>query len=239
MTGSSRIFISYARADERIARAIFDRLSDAGLEPWLDLREMSLGDSIAGGIDEALGDASYLLLLVSRASMSSKWVDREWKAALASPGTVIVPVLLDDTTPPNLLRDLLRADLRGDEEAGIEELVKFFAKETETGRRVPFRGEEGTRVLRKMSRRQLRLVALHCIDEVALQAFCFDAAIDPRSLHGTSVHEKVLSLLHLAGREDLLASFAEWLELEHARCVAARLRELDEISDWKLGEAAS
>lgn len=235
MGNGSRIFISYARADERIARQLFDRLAAAGLQPWLDLREMALGDSIAGGIGAALSEASYLLLLVSHAAMESRWVDIEWKAALASPGTVIIPILVDDTEAPILLRDRIHADLRQDVAAGIEQVVMFFARETRVPPKTAMRGPDAAYALSKVSRRILRLVALHCVDDTSLKAFCFDAQIDPGALAGASLHEKILSLLHRAGQDGVVADFADWLELERDLCVKARLRELEKSPQWNLG----
>ena len=89
------------------------------------------------------------------------------------------------------------------------------------------------------SRRKVRLVALACIDDAALNAFCFDAGIDPRSLAGASLHDKVVALLHRADREDLLDSFIEWIELEHGRCVAAQLKRLASSSDWRICPSAA
>lgn len=226
---SAIIFISYSHPDASIAQRIASALEFAGLAPWIDQQEIQPGDSFIEGMSEGLGEASYVLLLLSRAAAVSKFVNREWMSALASKTITLVPVLLDDAEVPMLLRDIVYIDLRHDLEAGIARVVEFFRRET---RQPSVRLLRSTALLTTASRRQLRLVAMRCLDEAGLRGFCFDSDIDPNRLGGASVNERLLSLLHLVANEGLADRFAEWLEAERERCVRKSIEQLQTLPSW-------
>ena len=171
----ARIFISYSRTDADAARDISRTLSQAGLEPWLDTVEIGPGDSFLERMNEGLREASYVLLLLSNASLTSRWVTREWMSAMASGRTVIVPILLENVEPPPLLRDILYIDFR-DRSRGGEQLLSFFRKElrplitTEPVRRP--RGGVSPDIIRTLTLREIRMIAVACLTDEALSAFC-------------------------------------------------------------------
>jgi hypothetical protein len=157
-------------------------------------------------------------------------------SALASNGTVVIPVLLDDSRAPALLRDIVNFDLRQDRRAGLERIEAFFRRESDEVS-APTRGRDRWS-LRACTRRQLRLVAMRCLDDTALKSFCFDAGIDHGSLKGASVHDQLVSLMHLVSLEGLLERFAVWLEAEKDSCVKHQLTRLrsTELWEWDVSE---
>lgn len=227
----TRVFISHSTVDAVVAQEIATALDSAGLSPWIDSREIRPGDSFLERMNQGISEASYVLLLWSEAAALSHWVMREWMSAAASRGTVVIPVLLDDSERPALLRDIVYIDLRRDRQAGIAALLDFFRRET-SPLRPPSAVRDGGLSLRNASRRQIRLVALRCLDETGLRSFCFDAGLDPGSLAGASLHEKLVSLLHMAATEGLLLRFADWLETERYRCVRYQVDELRQQPAW-------
>jgi hypothetical protein len=122
---NTRIFVSYSHRDQEVARQIVLTLKKEGLKPWLDEEEIGPGDSFIEGMNRGLGDASYVLLLLSTASVNSFWVSREWMAELATRATVVVPIVLDDCDVPPLLRDIVHFDLRNDRASGVQKIVDF------------------------------------------------------------------------------------------------------------------
>jgi len=96
------LFLSYAREDEATARAIashLERLEDGGIaRTWFD-RDLGPGDSWEPRIEEELGSADLILVLVSQEFLAPGFAhDRELgliKAAGAR-GARVVPVVLDD-----------------------------------------------------------------------------------------------------------------------------------------------
>jgi len=225
------IFISHSHQDAAVARDIAEALEHAGLKPWIDQCEIKPGDSLIGKMDQGLSEASYVLLLLSREANASHWVRREWMSGLANRQIVLVPLLLDNSSVPAILRDIVYIDLRQDRQAGIERIVEFF--QLEQRRISPLTTRRADFSLMNASRRQLRLLAMRCLDQLGLQSFCFDADLDWGSLGGASVHEKLVSLLHAAALEGLLPRFAQWLETERERCVKHQLRELEDQPAWK------
>lgn len=228
-----------------MATAIANSLQDMGVTAWLDEREISPGDSFLAQMNAGLGTAGYVLLLVSTAAHASRWVSREWLAALANEDTVLIPVLLDDSGLPPLLKDIVYVDARRDRAVAILEIGQFFEKErglAQTKERMLrdlVRGAGGRSrdpPLIPLTRRQLRMVAAHCLDRQGLEAFCFDAEINPNDLRGESVNEKLVDLLHNVSRDGLLDDFSRWLEFERSRCVQHQVGTLSRTPGWAWGD---
>lgn len=134
MTGAAA-FISYARADAEAATALAAELEAVGLPVWLDTEALEPGHNWVAEIERGLEEAGYLLLLLSAAALSSRWVEREWTTMLArqlggKAGGVVIPLRLAPVTLPALLRPLQAIDLFPDFEAGLRSLVGFLLRET-------------------------------------------------------------------------------------------------------------
>jgi len=125
----AKIFISYSHADRGTAEDLATRLRNAGAEVWLDKWEIGLGDSILWRINDGISTSDFLVVLLSKASVSSKWVKEELAEAgvlLAERGAFILPVLLEDCEVPLFLRHRRYANFgRNPEEAFSEILAKL------------------------------------------------------------------------------------------------------------------
>jgi hypothetical protein len=217
------IFVSYSTQDVEAANQVVSNLEAMGLKPWLASREVRPGESFVKAINSALGDAGYVLLLISRASMGSPWVEREWMAALSRREMVLLPIRLDDTPLPPLLNDLLFIDFRVP--AGATALQGFFSRELSPAvekTRDPTPGP----ALAGATRRELRLSIQRCLDRLAFRELLFDLEIEEDSLPGESLHEKILFLLHAAERRVVLAQLIDHVERDHAPCIRAQLVKL-------------
>ena len=237
-SSSPRVFISYTRADTDIAERIVNTLNGIGMDPWMDTTEIRPGDSFIEKMNEGLTKASYVLLLLSQASLSSKWVSREWMATLAEDKSVLLPLLVEDCDVPPILKDIVYFDLRHDLEKGLDQLISFFKGETALA--LPNRAVKGSSAkpkgLHGVSRRHLRLLALRCLTETNLNSFLFDAQISSGALKGNSLHEKITYLLMDLSNQGILTEFADWFNLEPTcgRCIAAGLKELTDDMPWAL-----
>lgn len=232
-----RIFISYAHEDAGVAGRIVEALRLAGLEPWIDQSEIRLGDSFVEKMNAGVGEASYVVFLASNASAQSRWVRREWMSALAREGTVLLPLQLERGAIPPLLKDLVHIDFTSGVDAGIQSLLEFFQRESRpaTVETAVYRSAAAERVsLRGCSRRELRLVAQGCVDDAAFQAFLFDSGIEPGRVVGHSMHERLVSLLHLAASEGGLEEFSDWLGRERPKCVELQLAKVRSEPSWRL-----
>jgi hypothetical protein len=123
-------FLSYNHQDKDEARRLGGQLTFAGARIWFDDWEVQAGDSIPGKVNEALASMDTLLLVWSENANRSKWVRRELETAITrsteEDGLRVIPVLLDGTPLPALLRPLKWVDLRdGDLGRAVNEIMGF------------------------------------------------------------------------------------------------------------------
>ena len=118
-----RVFLSYARKDVDSARAFADALGGAGHEVWWDHR-LRAGSRFAWDITNALSNAEAVVVLWSRHSVESAWVQDE--AAEGLNGSRLVPVTLDGTMPPLGFRQY-HAIAMNDWRCGLETFEPLFA----------------------------------------------------------------------------------------------------------------
>jgi DNA-binding transcriptional LysR family regulator len=128
--GSTLVFLSYSHSDIEFANKLGQDLEGIGLSVWQDCKEIRPGDSISRRIEKALDTSDYFLLVLSTASISSDWVDREYRMALnlqlEKGKPCIIPICLHDVNPPSLLRDIRYVDFVKDYTRGWMELARFF-----------------------------------------------------------------------------------------------------------------
>lgn len=123
------VFLSYSHEDKEIVIAISSGLREKGIDIWIDEEGIRTGDSIMTKVSKGIDSADFLAVFISKKSMESNWTRKELDIAMArrlsvSGGAVILPILLDDTEVPALLRDVMYLDLRDrDVSRGIEQLV--------------------------------------------------------------------------------------------------------------------
>lgn len=75
-TGEGHVFVSYARPDELWARAVIERLEAVGFKTWWD-GLIPGGERFGSQIAEALDSASAVVVLWSKNSLKSDWVQDE------------------------------------------------------------------------------------------------------------------------------------------------------------------
>ena len=103
----AEIFLSYARQDERLAKALSRELEAAGLDVWLDLYSLEGGDEWEPQIEAAIHEADvFIACLSSRSIADDCFVWKELERALArhAAGELrLVPVCFDDCAIPEAL----------------------------------------------------------------------------------------------------------------------------------------
>ena len=104
------LFVSYARSDLNRALPLVDLVrqelaaSTIDVELWMDIANLSPGQSWDGEIAAALRECVGLLVFVSPESMSSGWVGREIGSLLTHDDRLIIPIILEHVPSlPNLL----------------------------------------------------------------------------------------------------------------------------------------
>jgi tetratricopeptide (TPR) repeat protein len=95
------IFISYAREDAVIARSLAVAIESRGLTIWLDTK-LKAGEPLQA-INQALRSSGAVIVLLSTASLSSRWLRREVDAALhALPRDCVFPIAVGKVDVQNL-----------------------------------------------------------------------------------------------------------------------------------------
>jgi hypothetical protein len=95
-----KIFISYSSKDQKFADRLYADLQNKGVRCWLATEDLKIGDRIRVGIDEAIRLHDKLMLVLSKHSVVSDWVEQEVETALErerrEKRTVLFPIRLDD-----------------------------------------------------------------------------------------------------------------------------------------------
>lgn len=120
-------FICHATSDKPIARKIARELGRHGVSVWLDEHAIRVGASLFEAIQQGLEQADFVIVALSKQSLTRPWVKRELRAALTleveRDADVILPVLLDRVSVPLFLRDKKYADMSSGFERGMRELL--------------------------------------------------------------------------------------------------------------------
>ena len=94
-------FISYASKDHAFAERLHADLQNKGVRCWFAPEDMKIGDRLRPRIDETIRVYDKLLLVLSKTSVASQWVEQEVETALArerqQSTTVLFPVRIDNT----------------------------------------------------------------------------------------------------------------------------------------------
>jgi putative cell wall-binding protein len=103
MTESPPVFLSYGSPDRQRVLPFYDFLISRGIEAWVDVKELRVGQNWDFEIKRALRRASIIIVFISNTSIDRRgYVQREIKAALdrASEKLIddiyLIPVILDD-----------------------------------------------------------------------------------------------------------------------------------------------
>lgn len=127
------VFISYSSRDKEFARKLASDLASYGIKPWIDEWEIHVGDSIVEKINDGIRESDYLIVVLSEASVKSKWVQEEIKAAFAKnpeeANRVLIPVILEDVEIPLFIRDIKYVDFAKQKyQDGLDEIVRSISK---------------------------------------------------------------------------------------------------------------
>jgi hypothetical protein len=110
------VFLSHNHRDKDFVRSLAAQLRLVGVDVWLDEWEIEPGDRIPTKISSALELAETVVVIWSANAAASRWVDAELASALeadlSSGSSRVVPVRLDDTPLPALLRSVAWIDGR-------------------------------------------------------------------------------------------------------------------------------
>jgi tetratricopeptide (TPR) repeat protein len=126
------VFISYAHADAEWVGVLADNLHRLGLDVFQDRWEIRPGDIVVRRLEEGIRSSANGVLVVSPASLASKWVQQEYAAMLVrvvdGKQRLLIPVLYADVDEvPPFLAARLWIDFRDAEGPVYEKRVRQLA----------------------------------------------------------------------------------------------------------------
>lgn len=102
------LFLSHSHKDRQFAQRLAQDLVAKGVKVWFDEAEMKPGDSLISKIGEGIAAVDYLGVILSPASVTSRWVTQELAIALHSEieegKPRIVPIYYQKCDLPQFLR---------------------------------------------------------------------------------------------------------------------------------------
>ena len=94
-------FISYSNKNQSFAERIHADLQSKGVRCWFAPEDLKIGENIRVEIDESIRVHDKLLLVLSKQSVGSQWVEKEVETAMEKERkqkrTVLFPVMLDNS----------------------------------------------------------------------------------------------------------------------------------------------
>jgi hypothetical protein len=117
------VFFSYSRADSDFVLRLAKDLRSEGVNLWIDQLDIAAGDRWDRAVEDALGAAPCLLVVLSPASVESHNVMDEVSLAFDE-RKKIVPVLARECTIPFRLRRLQNIDFTVDYDRGLERVLE-------------------------------------------------------------------------------------------------------------------
>jgi hypothetical protein len=138
------VFISYAHADSDIVDELAARLAADNINYWRDDKDLLVGDVIDKAISRGIQQSVLFLIVLTPASITSKWVERELDEAAheeADGVKIVMPVvakgLAREAVPPRLRRKLY-VDISGSLfESGYGRLVHSIRRHLDESRPPP------------------------------------------------------------------------------------------------------
>jgi WD40 repeat protein len=92
----NKVFVSYSRRNKTFAERIARDLNDAGLEVWVDFRQIHAGELWQEEIYRGIERSDIVVVCLSPDAVVSEWVQREVNAAHEQ-GKFIIPVMAVDS----------------------------------------------------------------------------------------------------------------------------------------------
>lgn len=127
-----RVFISHSSSDKNFVQLVATELRNRAIDAWFDKEQVLVGDDVLEKLGEGLQTMDFLVFIISRKALQSRWVDRELKFAarrqIEDKQILILPFIIDDTTSTKLpwYVQPLRPERVPADITGAKSIVKFI-----------------------------------------------------------------------------------------------------------------
>jgi TIR domain len=124
------VFLSHSHVDRAFARRLAADLRNAGHSVWIDEAEINIGDSLISKIRGGLDQVDFVCAVLSKASVSSAWVQKELEIAsnreIDEKRVVVLPLLIEQVDLPGFIQGKRYGDFRN--ESNYEDQLKQLLK---------------------------------------------------------------------------------------------------------------
>lgn len=128
------IVISYAHEDSDFVDELAANLFKNRVPVWVDRWELKVGDSILEKIQDAIQKADAIIVVLSKASVSSGWCKKELTSGLIkeleAKSVFVLPIIIENCEIPLFLKDKMHADFRKDKDKAFKLLIEATARFT-------------------------------------------------------------------------------------------------------------
>ncbi len=126
-----KAFVSHTSKDKHFVEQFAWDLRQFGIDVWYDEWEIAAGDSIVEKVFAGLDASDNLIVVLSTASVTSRWVNEELSVALmrrlSEANIRIIPVLIETCDIPTALLHIRYADFRDNHEEGLSRVLDSLA----------------------------------------------------------------------------------------------------------------
>lgn len=123
-----KVFLSHSSADKSIVISIALDLQEKGINTWLDAFDILPGESIMTKINDGIEECNLALLFLSKNSVKSNWVTKEWETMLwdeINSGKVkIIPIKLEECEIPKILQSKKYIDFSENYSEGLFQIIQ-------------------------------------------------------------------------------------------------------------------
>ncbi|HLO46000.1 MAG TPA: toll/interleukin-1 receptor domain-containing protein [Leadbetterella sp.] len=117
------VFIIYNHKDSEIVKLIATQLRQNKYEVLLDTELIKTGERISDKIDSSINKAKKIIIVISKNSANSKWVDLEIKKVLTMQKSILPIVVTEDFIIPDGMKDIKYEDLRNYDSEKINKFI--------------------------------------------------------------------------------------------------------------------
>lgn len=123
------VFISYSSKDNEYVSQLADKLKESGISYWKAPEMIMGGSNYAKEIPKAIAQCSVFMLVLSKTSQESMWVEKEIDTAICHK-KVILPIRIDDEPLNDLFKfylnnvQLLQTEIRDERLMRIDVIIQ-------------------------------------------------------------------------------------------------------------------
>ncbi len=125
------VFVSYSHSDKPKVHSLVQQLRSEGVRVLGDWN-FRPGDSLLSKISNSITRSGYLLIFLSKSSVSSSWVAKELEIGinreLQEKRVYVLPILIEECEIPTFLHGKLYADFRATPQDGITNVLNTLRR---------------------------------------------------------------------------------------------------------------